>query len=67
MVMHIATRAVLALILLAALDFAWQRHRHEKSLRMSKEEVKQEAARATSRRRCARRSAAASSRRRAAG
>ena len=28
--------------LLAALDFVWQRYRHEKSLRMSKQEVKQE-------------------------
>jgi flagellar biosynthetic protein FlhB len=43
MVMHIATRAVLALLVLAAIDFAWQRYRHEKSLRMSKQEVKQEA------------------------
>ena len=41
--MHIATRAVLALLVIAALDFAWQRYRHEKSLRMSKQEVKQEA------------------------
>jgi flagellar biosynthetic protein FlhB len=42
-VMHIATRAVLALLVIAAVDFAWQRYRHEKSLRMSKQEVKQEA------------------------
>jgi len=43
MVVHIAIRAVLALLVLGALDFAWQRHRHEKSLRMSKQEVKTEA------------------------
>jgi flagellar biosynthetic protein FlhB len=42
MVMHIATRAVAALLVLAALDFVYQRYRHEKSLRMSKQEVKQE-------------------------
>ena len=43
MVMHIAIRAVAAFLLLAALDFAWQRYRHDKSMRMSKQEVKQEA------------------------
>ena len=43
MVVHIAMRAVLAFLVLAAIDFAWQRHRHEKSLRMSKQEIKQEA------------------------
>jgi flagellar biosynthetic protein FlhB len=31
-----------ALLILALLDFAWQRYRHEKDLRMTKEEVKDE-------------------------
>src|SRR5213595_1531362 len=29
-------------MLLAAVDYAWQRRRHEKSMKMSKDEVKQE-------------------------
>ena len=65
--MHIATRAVAALLVLAALDFVYQRYRHEKSLRMSKQEVKQEGARPTSPPRCAGRSAGGSSRARGAG
>ncbi len=32
----------LVLLILAALDFVWQRHRHEKSLKMTKQEVKDE-------------------------
>jgi flagellar biosynthetic protein FlhB len=43
MVLHIAIRAVLALLVLAAVDFVWQRHRLETSLRMTRQEVKQEA------------------------
>ena len=39
----IAFRVAGALVILAAADYAWQRHRHEKSLKMTKEEVKQEA------------------------
>jgi flagellar biosynthetic protein FlhB len=31
-----------ALLVLALLDFAWQRHKHERDLRMTKEEVKDE-------------------------
>ena len=31
-----------AFMLLAAVDYAWQRRRHEKSMKMTKEEVKQE-------------------------
>jgi flagellar biosynthetic protein FlhB len=31
-----------AFMLLAAVDYAWQRLRHEKSLKMTKEEVRQE-------------------------
>ena len=54
MVMHIATRAVLALLVLAAADLVWQRYRHEKSLRMTRQEVRRRRGRATSRPRCAR-------------
>lgn len=42
LVMMIATRAAMAYLALAALDFAWQKHKHEKSLKMDKEEIKQE-------------------------
>jgi len=42
MVISIATRAAAAYLFLAALDFAWQKHKHEKSLKMDKEELKQE-------------------------
>jgi flagellar biosynthetic protein FlhB len=35
--------AAVCFFLIAAADYAWQRRRHEKSLKMSKEEVKQEA------------------------
>lgn len=42
LVMTIATRAAMAYLALAALDFAWQKHKHEKSLKMDKEEIKQE-------------------------
>jgi flagellar biosynthetic protein FlhB len=42
-VLHIAVRAVAALLVIALVDVIWQRHRHEKSLRMTKQEVRQEA------------------------
>jgi flagellar biosynthesis protein FlhB len=42
LVMAIATRAAMAYLALAALDYAWQRHKHEKGLKMDKEELKQE-------------------------
>jgi flagellar biosynthesis protein FlhB len=42
MVLAIAQRAALAYLAIAAVDYAWQRWRHEKSLRMSKEELKEE-------------------------
>jgi flagellar biosynthetic protein FlhB len=41
-VMTIAKRAAVAYLLIAAADYLWQRHRHEKSLKMDKEEIKQE-------------------------
>jgi flagellar biosynthetic protein FlhB len=41
-VLSIAQRAGLAYLLIAAVDFAWQRYRHEKQLKMDKEDVKQE-------------------------
>lgn len=42
MVFAIAQRAALAYLLIAAVDYAYQRIRHERSLRMSKDEVRQE-------------------------
>jgi flagellar biosynthesis protein FlhB len=41
-VMGIAQRAAIAYLVLAILDFAYQRWRHEKSLKMDKQEVKEE-------------------------
>jgi flagellar biosynthetic protein FlhB len=41
-IITIARRAALAYLVIAALDYLWQRHRHEKSLKMSKEDVKEE-------------------------
>lgn len=38
----IAWKAAAAYLLIGAADLLWQRHRHEKGLRMSKEEVKRE-------------------------
>jgi flagellar biosynthetic protein FlhB len=38
----IAWKAAAAYLLIGALDFLWQRHRHEKQLKMTKEEVKRE-------------------------
>jgi flagellar biosynthetic protein FlhB len=42
MIMTIAKRAALAYVVIAAIDFVWQRYRHEKSLKMSKQDVKEE-------------------------
>lgn len=42
MVFAIAQRAALAYLVIAAIDYAYQRWRHEKGMRMSKEEVKEE-------------------------
>jgi flagellar biosynthetic protein FlhB len=41
-VLTIAQRAGMAYLVIAAVDFAWVRYRHEKQLKMDKEEVKQE-------------------------
>lgn len=41
-VVNVAIRAVAALAVLAVLDYLWQRYRHEKSLRMTREEVRLE-------------------------
>jgi flagellar biosynthetic protein FlhB len=40
--MAIAQRATFAYLAIAALDYAWQRHRHERELRMTKQQVKDE-------------------------
>jgi flagellar biosynthetic protein FlhB len=42
MVMTIAERAAIAYLFIAAVDYAYQRYKHEKGLKMDKEEVKQE-------------------------
>ena len=42
MVMTIATRAAIAYLLIAAIDYAYQKHKHNKGLKMDKEEIKQE-------------------------
>lgn len=42
MVLAIAQRAAFAYLLIGAIDFGYQRWRHEKSLRMSKEDLKEE-------------------------
>ena len=42
LVLHIAQRAALAYLAIAAADFFYQRYRFDKQLRMDKEEVKQE-------------------------
>lgn len=41
--LSIAQRAGMAYVVIAVLDYFWQRHRHEKSLKMNKQEVKDEA------------------------
>jgi flagellar biosynthesis protein FlhB len=42
LVLELGLRAAAAYIVIAAADYAWQRHTHEKQLKMSKEDVKQE-------------------------
>ena len=42
-VLAICWRAGAAYLVIAIIDYVWQRYRHEKQLKMSKEEVKQEA------------------------
>lgn len=42
MVMGIAIRGGIAFVLIGAADYVWQRHRHEKNLKMDKDEVKRE-------------------------
>jgi flagellar biosynthetic protein FlhB len=42
LVMSIAQRAAIAYLVIAAVDLLYQRYRHEKNLRMDKEELKQE-------------------------
>lgn len=42
MVFELSMRLGAALILLALIDYAWQRYRHQKDLKMTKEEVKDE-------------------------
>ncbi len=39
---RIATRIILAFLVLGVLDYLYQRHRHEKSLKMTKQEVRDE-------------------------
>jgi flagellar biosynthetic protein FlhB len=41
-VLHLAQRAAVAYLLIGLADFLWQRHRFEKSIRMDKQEVKEE-------------------------
>ena len=43
MILGVALRVLPAFALIAALDYLWQWRRHEKSIRMSKDDVKQEA------------------------
>ncbi|MCK5145279.1 flagellar biosynthesis protein FlhB [bacterium] len=38
----LAMRAAMALVILAAFDFAYQKHKHDKELRMTKQELKEE-------------------------
>jgi flagellar biosynthetic protein FlhB len=41
-IMTIAKRGAVAYLVIAVIDYIWQRHRHEKSLKMSKEDIKEE-------------------------
>ncbi len=41
--MEIAQRAAIAYFLIGVIDYIWQRRRHEKQLKMTKQEVKDEA------------------------
>ena len=42
MILGIAKRAAMAYLLIGAADFVYQRYRHEKSMKMDKQEVKEE-------------------------
>ncbi len=42
LVFDLGIKLVILLIILALLDYVWQKHRHEKQLKMTKEEVKEE-------------------------
>src|ERR1700750_370074 len=42
MVLSIAQRAGAAYLVIGLVDYAWQKHRHEKSLKMDKQEIKDE-------------------------
>jgi len=42
LVFYLAIRMALVLLILAILDYLWQRYRHEQDLKMTKEEVKEE-------------------------
>ena len=42
LVFQLSMRLGVVLLILALLDYAWQRHRHERDLRMTKQEVKDE-------------------------
>ncbi len=42
LVMGIAQRTAIGYLVLAACDYAWQRHKHDKSLKMDKQEIKEE-------------------------
>ena len=61
MIFTIAKRAALAYVVIAALDYVFQRYRHEKSLKMTKEDIKEEGKATTRLPRCAPPSAAARS------
>jgi flagellar biosynthetic protein FlhB len=41
-ILQIAQRGAMAYLVIALVDFAWQRHRFEKQMKMAKEDVKQE-------------------------
>jgi flagellar biosynthetic protein FlhB len=41
-ILHIAQRAGMGYLVIAAIDYVWQRYRFEKQMRMNKEDVKQE-------------------------
>jgi flagellar biosynthesis protein FlhB len=43
LVLSIAIRVGAAMAVIAVLDYAWQRHKHEKTLKMTKQEVRKEA------------------------
>jgi len=45
--LEVAEHAAFAYLLVGAVDYAWRRHRHERSLRMTKQEVKEEERRYT--------------------